>query len=126
MDRSSTEENNINIMMDKYYPNPYTKLLPYTYARFDYSTKIKIILNFNQVFTTDRPLGAGEFGVTYLIRDYNNNPYAIKISIFNYGDDDSDAEQEIKSLIRFSKPQCHPHLLCYKDHFILNDRICIL
>ena len=125
MDRSSTEDNNIDMMMAKYYPNPYIKLLPYADAIFDNSSKIKIILNFNQLFTTDKLLGAGEFGVTYLIRDHNNNPYALKISIFEGGDDE-DMEREIESLIHFSKPHCHPQLLCYKDHFILNDRICIL
>ena len=124
MDRSSTEDHNIDMMMDLYSPNSSIKL-GYADPIFDYSTSIKTILNFKELFTTDRQLGAGEFGVTYLIRDNNNHPYALKISIFE-GDDDPDIKREIKSLIYFATPKCHPHLLCYLDHFILNNRICIL
>ena len=108
MDRSSTEDHNIDMMMDQYSPNPSIRLV-YADPVFDYSTKIKTILNFKELFTTDHKLGAGEFGVTYLIRGNNNRPYALKISIFE--GDDPDIQQEIKALIYFATPKVNLQII---------------
>ena len=86
---------------------------------FDYSTRPKSMLNFDQIFKIKAHLGSGEFGDTYLITDNNDNQYALKLSKYCTVD-------EVEALNYFSTPDCHPNLVCYKDYFMLGNKDAIL
>ena len=94
--------------------------MSYNDALFDYSTTPKTILNFDQIFKKIKILGSGEHGTTWLIRNHNNEPFALK-----YNDMPSIDEDETESLKHFSN-SCHPSLICYIDHFLLDNKQVIL
>ena len=68
-------------------------------------------------------IGRGTFAETYLVIDNHNNSYALKLF---YSKNLKEYEDEVKTLIDLSTPTCHPDIICYKDHFILNNQYAIL
>lgn len=85
----------------------------------------KVFLNFSDVFKDIKVLGAGGFGETHLIEDViSKKKYALKIL---FKADKNEFYREVLTLINLSKaPDCDRDIVCYYDHFILNDKYCIL
>ena len=82
------------------------------YAKFDYSTEPKTLLNYDEVFTTEKSLGRGASGVVRLIRSRHSGIlYALKLL-------DNNPTKEVKLLERVSKyPHCYRYISCYYDNF---------
>lgn len=90
--------------------------------KFDMTTFPKTLLNFNEVFEDVGVIGRGTFGEIHLITD-NDKQYALKI-FFNRNE--NEYENEVNVLIDLATPKCHPNIICYVDHFIVNDKYAIL
>lgn len=94
-----------------------------TIISFDMTTSPKTLLNFNEVFEDVGVIGRGTFGVIHLINDKYDNQYALKIF---YNKNIDEYENEVDVLVDLSMPECHPNIICYVNHFIINDKYAIL
>lgn len=99
-----------------------------SYAKFDFSKKPKLLLNYTDIFKTIKILGKGNFGETQLIADKSNKKYALKILYAKNASID-DYYREVNTLISLSNP-CTIDIVCYYDFFSLkknnNIYFCIL
>ncbi|HSW76518.1 MAG TPA: protein kinase family protein [Candidatus Saccharimonadales bacterium] len=79
-------------------------------------------LNVNQQYTIVKLIGRGHFGQTYLVKNKQNQYYALKL----FYKPDRDYYREVENLIQLSKTGCNPDIICYKNHFIFNGQYAIL
>ena len=81
------------------------------------------LLNFDELFAVERPLGQGAFGSTWLLRSRRDNrPYVLKV--LHARTDPAELESEIGSLRVLSRfPHCAGHIVCYHDAFVLPPRV---
>ena len=97
--------------------------VPLLVEQYDFTTYPKTLLNFDETFKNLGPIGRGTFAETNLVMDINNNLYALKLF---YENNLKEYEDEVNTLIELSTPTCHPDIICYRDHFILNNKYAIL
>src|SRR5437016_8912690 len=105
------------------YINTINNILPLPLEQYDFRTYPKTLINFDETFKNMGIIGRGTFAETYLVIDNHNNSYALKLF---YSKNLKEYEDEVKTLIDLSTPTCHPDIICYKDHFILNNQYAIL
>ena len=70
-----------------------------------------------------KKLGEGHFGETHLVSK-NNQLYALKT--FHPTANVEDYQREVTNLMQLSQPHCHPDVICYIDHFKINNKYYIL
>jgi len=87
------------------------------------TTSPKTLLNFDTVFTDVGVIGRGAFGEIHLITDNYNHQYALKIF---YEKNVNEYENEVNVLVDLSTPKCHPNIICYVDHYMIDDKYAIL
>lgn len=94
-----------------------------SHAKFNFNTKPKTLLNFNQVFKLDKVLGAGGFGKIYKVIDkISITPYALKILHQN-----NNQSHEIEMLILLSKdPVFNKDISIYVDSFLVQKKFGVL
>lgn len=80
-------------------------------AKFDETDSEKKLLNFGDIFKIDEKLGQGGYGKVFLVKDADDNKYALKVYFM-------DSQPEINALSLLSLyPNCDPNIVCMYDNF---------